>query len=67
MRSAAAVLIAALAAGASAAVAASNQTVFYTTDVVTAYTTYCPEATMITHGSVTYTVTEVSFSRFRFF
>lgn len=32
----------------------------YTTEVVTAYTTYCPEATKITHGGVTYTVTEVS-------
>jgi len=26
----------------------------YTTEVVTAYTTYCPEATEITHGGVTY-------------
>lgn len=57
MRSAA-VVVAALAAGASAW---SNDTVVYTTEVVTAYTTYCPAATMITHGSVTYTVTEVSF------
>ena len=32
----------------------------YTTEVVTAYTTYCPEATEITHGGVTYTITEVS-------
>ncbi|OCK76308.1 hypothetical protein K432DRAFT_306624 [Lepidopterella palustris CBS 459.81] len=32
----------------------------YTTEVVTAYTTYCPEATQITHGGVTYTVTEAT-------
>lgn len=30
-----------------------------TTEVVTAYTTYCPEPTTITHGTETYTVTEV--------
>jgi hypothetical protein len=32
----------------------------YTTEVMTAYTTYCPEATQITHGGVTYTVTEAT-------
>ena len=32
----------------------------YTTEVVTAFTTFCPEATKITHGGVTYAVTEVS-------
>jgi len=32
----------------------------YTTEVVTAYTTYCPAATQITHGGVTYTVTEAT-------
>lgn len=32
----------------------------YVTDVVTAYTTYCPAATEIVHGGQTYTVTEVS-------
>jgi hypothetical protein len=32
--------------------------VTYTTKVVTAYTTYCPYATQITHGTNTYTVTE---------
>jgi hypothetical protein len=32
--------------------------VTYTTEVVTAYTTYCPSATEIVHGSSTYTVTE---------
>ena len=31
----------------------------YTTEVVTAFTTYCPEATTFSHGGVTYTVTEV--------
>lgn len=31
----------------------------YTTEVVTQLTTYCPEATQITHGGQTYTVTEV--------
>lgn len=36
----------------------SNVTV--TTDVVTAFTTYCPEATKLTHNGQTYTVTEVS-------
>jgi hypothetical protein len=33
--------------------------VTYTTEVVTALTTYCPAATEITHGGTTYTVTEV--------
>ena len=33
--------------------------VTYTTEVVTAYTTYCPVATEITHGGKTYTVSEV--------
>ena len=31
----------------------------YTTEVVTAFTTYCPAATTFEHGGVTYTVTEV--------
>lgn len=35
----------------------SNVTVV--TDVVDQYVTYCPYATQITHGSKTYTVTEV--------
>lgn len=30
----------------------------YTTEVVTAYTTYCPEPTVFAHGNKTYTVTE---------
>lgn len=32
----------------------------YTTEVVTAYTTYCPAATEITHGGTTYSVTEAT-------
>lgn len=32
----------------------------YTTEVVTAFTTYCPKATEITLGSVTYSVTEAT-------
>jgi hypothetical protein len=34
--------------------------VTYTTEVVTAVTTYCPAATEITHGGQTYTVTEAT-------
>ena len=51
--------LATIAAAATAVSAWSNGTVVYTTDIVTAYTTYCPEATSITLGSSTYTVTEV--------
>jgi hypothetical protein len=36
--------------------------VTYTTEVVTAYTTFCPSAAEIIHGTKTYTVTEVSIS-----
>lgn len=46
-----------------ALVASANATydnVTYTTEIVTAYTTYCPSPTAITHGTHTYTVTEVS-------
>lgn len=43
----------------SAAPVVSSAPAQYTTDVVTAYTTYCPEATEITHGGQTYTATEV--------
>lgn len=39
--------------------AASNVT--YTTEVVTAITTFCPAATMLTHAGTTYTITEVRF------
>lgn len=31
----------------------------YVTEVVTAFTTYCPEATVITHKGSTYSVTSV--------
>ncbi|KAF2198486.1 hypothetical protein GQ43DRAFT_434228 [Delitschia confertaspora ATCC 74209] len=49
---------AALVAGASAHY---NQTApAYVTEVVTAYTTYCPAPTEIVHGSETYTVTEAT-------
>ena len=58
MRSAA--VVAALVAGASAHYAQGNGTVSYTTEILTAYTTYCPAATSVVHNSKTYTVTEVS-------
>lgn len=54
--------IAALASGASAAVAAggsSSAAPSVTTEVVTSYETYCPEATSFVHGSSTYSVTKV--------
>jgi len=40
----------------------SNGTVpdTYTTEVVTAFTTFCPVATEITHGGMTYTATEAT-------
>ena len=41
-----------------AGVALANYNV--TTETVTAYTTYCPEATTLTYGSSTITVTAVS-------
>ncbi|KAH8707262.1 Clock-controlled protein 6 [Beauveria bassiana] len=47
--------VAAVLAVAAGATAHSNVTV--TTEVVDVYTTYCPEATQITHGTKTYTVT----------
>ncbi|TQV90330.1 hypothetical protein V2A60_004293 [Cordyceps javanica] len=47
--------VAAVLAVAAGASAHSNVTV--TTEVVDVYTTYCPEATQITHGTKTYTVT----------
>lgn len=37
----------------------SAQNVTYTTEVVTALTTYCPEATTLTHAGTTYTISEV--------
>ncbi|KAI1344754.1 hypothetical protein F5Y15DRAFT_3697 [Xylariaceae sp. FL0016] len=49
----------ALAAGVSASYSAAPAgNVTYTTEVVTAYTTYCPAATTMTYGTDTYTVTE---------
>lgn len=39
---------------------APNGTVAYTTTIVTALTTYCPEAMEVTHGGNTYTVTEAT-------
>ncbi|GAB7341102.1 hypothetical protein MBLNU457_7415t1 [Dothideomycetes sp. NU457] len=56
MRFTIAAAAAAFVAGASAA---ANGTV-YVTDVVSQYTTYCPEATQVTHNGVTYTVTEAT-------
>ncbi|KAJ9649104.1 hypothetical protein H2201_007255 [Coniosporium apollinis] len=50
---------AALAVGASAWQGNSTAPV-YITEVVTAYTTYCPTPTEITHGGSTYTVTEAT-------
>lgn len=44
------------------AAAQKNQTVDYVTEVVTAFTTYCPFATELTHGGSTYTVSQVSTS-----
>ncbi|ERF68226.1 hypothetical protein EPUS_08663 [Endocarpon pusillum Z07020] len=38
----------------------AHSNVTYTTQVVTAYTTYCPTPTKITHGIHTYTVTEAT-------
>lgn len=61
MRFAAAATVAAMAGAASAAPPAYNGTApVYTTEVVTAYTTYCPEATMITHKGETYTVSSAT-------
>ena len=44
------------------AMALKNETlaVTYTTQVVTALTTFCPEATEVTYGGSTYTVTEAT-------
>lgn len=48
--------ILAIAAGVSA-----QSNVTYTTEVVTALTTYCPYATVLTHAGSTYTISEVYF------
>lgn len=50
--------VAVLALAATASAAYSNETVSYTTEVVTDYVTYCPAATTLTYGSVTYTASE---------
>jgi hypothetical protein len=55
--------VAVLATGVSAGVAqwpSQNGTVAYTTEVVTALTTYCPAATQLTHNGKTYTVTSAT-------
>ncbi|KAK4999106.1 hypothetical protein LTR66_001782 [Elasticomyces elasticus] len=53
--------IAAAAAFVAGASAAMNGTYpVYTTEVVTAYTTYCPSPTSIVHGNQTYTVSEAT-------
>lgn len=52
---------AAAVAAATGAAAYSNGTApVYVTEVVTAFTTYCPEATSLTHNGVTYTVSEAT-------
>ncbi|CZT06569.1 hypothetical protein WAI453_005956 [Rhynchosporium graminicola] len=52
----AAVAVLALAATASASY--GNETIVYTTEVHTAYTTVCPASTQLTYNGVTYTATE---------
>jgi len=56
-----AIAVAALVAGVSATYPVANATApVYTTEVVTAYTTYCPAPTVITHGASTYTVSSAT-------
>jgi hypothetical protein len=50
----------ALVAGTNAYAYKNTTTPAYVTEVVTAYTTYCPEPTKITHGGKTYTVTKAT-------
>jgi len=50
--------VAVLAIAATASASYSNETVVYTTEVHTAYTTVCPAATQLTYNGVTYTATE---------
>eukprot|EP01003_Olkasia_polycarbonata_P004037 NODE_297_length_1034_cov_79.485279_g254_i0.p1 GENE.NODE_297_length_1034_cov_79.485279_g254_i0~~NODE_297_length_1034_cov_79.485279_g254_i0.p1 ORF type:complete len:159 (+),score=56.29 NODE_297_length_1034_cov_79.485279_g254_i0:172-648(+) len=52
--------IALFAAGAMAAEWAGNNTMAYTTQVVTSYTTYCPAPTSIVHGDKTWVVTKAT-------
>lgn len=42
---------------------ANDSSVYYLTTTVTALTTYCPSATVLTHGSLTSTITEVILSK----
>lgn len=51
--SAAAVLAAA------ASVLAGHSNVTYTTEIVSSFVTYCPEATVLSYNEKTYTITEV--------
>jgi len=63
MRFTAALTVAAMAAGAAAhgEHPPTNGTApAYVTEVVTAFTTYCPEPTEITHAGETYTVSEAT-------
>lgn len=53
----------ALATGAMATAANNGTVVSYTTEVVTAVTTYCPGPTEIAYGTHTYTISEVCFAR----
>jgi hypothetical protein len=49
--------------GAPAPVPAKNATApVWVTEVLTAFTTYCPEATTLTHGGVTYSVPKGTFT-----
>lgn len=59
MRFTVAATAAALVAGVSASSAYGNSTT-YVTEVYTDYTTYCPEATSLTIGGTTYTVSEAT-------
>jgi len=51
---------AALAFAATGALAGYDNGTVYTTQIVTALTTYCPAATQITHNGQTYTITEAT-------
>jgi hypothetical protein len=55
--------LAAITALAATVSAGYNATVVYTTEVHTAYTTVCPASTELTFNGVTYTATEVRFTR----
>jgi hypothetical protein len=43
-----------------AAAVAAHSNVTYVTEVLTEYTTYCPEPTTLTYNDVTYTITEAT-------